>query len=118
MLRKQAAVGCLGSAQDKPERLTPEARGEQRLQVACQRIADHLQEVCCSLLTPGVLPCTGQAKAGISVLLLNIVYEPRGASTALSSSAAVKPYLAPWTPLCPKLLLQEQVFMLICCRCR
>ena len=60
MLCKQAPVGCLGSEQDKPEGFGPEARGEQRLQVACQRSAHHLQELCCSPLTPRILPCTRQ----------------------------------------------------------
>ena len=73
---KQAAVGCLGAERDKPEGLTPEAWGEQRLQVACQRIAHHLHEVCCPPLTPGILPCATQVKARISMLLLDIVYAP------------------------------------------
>ena len=87
-------MGCLGSEQDKPEGLTPEARGEQALQVACQRTAHHLQEVCCSLLTPGILPCTTQAKAGISMLLLDMLNAPCATSTALSSAATVKQCLA------------------------
>ena len=74
MLWEQAAVRCLGSERDKPEGLTPEARGQQRLQVACQCSAHHLHEVCCSPLTPGILPCTTQAQAGISMLLLDTVY--------------------------------------------